>query len=240
MLDFLKTGSNKPVSESLELVSLHIPKTAGTSFRNTLYKEFGQKAVLRVDIKIRKHPIIEIEQKNIDPSSPSLPNGIRVVHGHFRAIDLHKHFPVTQGLPMVTWLRDPVERVLSNYYYLSKRLKEEVGNNDQALRLIRRLERSLIEFARRNANRNRMTQFLEGTKLEDFVFVGIQEHYSEDIQALGELMGWKTAKEYKYNAAPKDRDIPQEILEEIRDLNADDIALYEHGLALRAARTQSK
>ncbi|RMF03184.1 MAG: hypothetical protein D6772_02465 [Bacteroidetes bacterium] len=240
MFNFLKSSPKQPIEESLELVSLHIPKTAGTSFRNTLYSEYGRKSVLRVDVRIRKEPIIEIEQKLIDPSSPRLPDGIRVVHGHFRVVDLHRHFPVTKGLPMITWLRDPVERVLSNYYYLSKRLREEVGNNAQALSLIKRLERSLIEYARRRPNRNRMTQFLEGTKLEDYLFVGIQEHYSEDIKALSQLMGWKTAKEYNFNASKKDRNIDPAILEEIKALNSEDVALYEAGLALRAARTQNK
>ncbi len=34
----------------LELISLHIPKTAGTSFRSNLVNVYGKKAVARFDI----------------------------------------------------------------------------------------------------------------------------------------------------------------------------------------------
>ncbi len=41
---------SKKVKNNIELVSLHIPKTAGTSFRYILKEQFKKKDVARLDI----------------------------------------------------------------------------------------------------------------------------------------------------------------------------------------------
>jgi hypothetical protein len=55
---------------------------------------------------------------------------------------------------------------------LRKMLREDAD----AANVLARLERSLLEFARAELNRNRAARFLDGLKLEDLAFVGVCEH----------------------------------------------------------------
>ena len=48
------------IKNKVELVSLHIPKTCGTSFRNTLKAVYGIKSVKRLDIN---NNLLKIDEK---------------------------------------------------------------------------------------------------------------------------------------------------------------------------------
>ena len=204
MMDFIRKGlENIRGKGKLELISLHIPKTAGTSFRNTLKAIYGDEAVVRLDIydPHRGAERVQINQE-VYPQS-YFPKSAKVIHGHFKLKDLHHFFDVPEEVPMITWLRDPVERVISNYYYLVQRLSDEVDKLGANRNLLRRMQRTLIEFARDEENRDRMSKFLSGVELEKLAFVGIQEHYSEDLSTLAQQLGWNMVTEFKYNITPK-------------------------------------
>lgn len=65
--------------EGIELISIHIPKTAGTSFYQTLKKQYSARKVVRVDIStVKKARInkVPINQAYVYPSP-------KVIHGHF-------------------------------------------------------------------------------------------------------------------------------------------------------------
>ena len=90
---------------NVELISHHIPKTAGTSFYKTLSEAYGEKKVMGVyDLDmcvslIREEPIWVPSQK-------------KVLHGHFPARPFQlKQFPNAKH---ITWIRDPIERAWSN------------------------------------------------------------------------------------------------------------------------------
>jgi len=115
---FRKSGK---IENSIELVSLHIPKTAGTSFRNILKEVYGSSHVARLDIRRN----IEVDGRIFKGSG--LKKGVQVVHGHFSFRKLTDNFDIPSGCPVVTWLREPAERVISNYYYLDKILRKELS-----------------------------------------------------------------------------------------------------------------
>ena len=112
----------------VELVSIHIPKSAGTSFFASLKRAYGKESVARVDIPIRRNP----SRRARGARAPAvLPPSTRVVHGHFRPRDLPAAYGIGPEIPVITWMRDPVERVISNYFYLQmvrrKRLRDDAG-----------------------------------------------------------------------------------------------------------------
>lgn len=224
---FPKAQSNK-----IELVSVHIPKTAGTSFRHSLLTEYGKKAVARLDIQLEDEAI-KLNQKKID--KPDLPSYIKVLHGHFSPYLLEKHFDLPKEAPIVTWLRDPVERVASNYFYLAKRLREELQEEKKQLNILSKMQRSLLEYAGAEVNQNRMYKFLNGMKLREFDFVGIQEYFSEDLSALARFLKWTSPAEFHHNKTG-----PYELSEaersQIKSWNNLDVQLYEEALKLREAR----
>ena len=99
------------------LVSLHLPKTAGTSFGSALKTRFGN-ALLRdyADVPINTPPF----ERNKAAMQAALDNaeadwsGIECIHGHFLPVK-YLLLAARRELKFVTWLRDPVERVLSHY-----------------------------------------------------------------------------------------------------------------------------
>jgi hypothetical protein len=214
---------------NLELVSIHIPKTAGTSFRNILKRVYGRRRVIRIDIRPPSSP---------NPPPPKkLSNRVKVIHGHFAFPELASLYGIDKNVPIITWVRDPVERVMSNYFYLQRVLRKLVGKGQKELNILNRMEKNLEEFAQAERNRNRMSKFLEGLRLEDLFFVGIQEHFSEDLNDLAKMLHWRRTAEFRHNTSQEQRvPVNNDIKEQIRELNEEDVKVYEEALHLRKLR----
>jgi len=207
---------------NLKLISLHIPKTAGTSFRNILKSVYGSKHVVRFDIKDSGHMLMD--EKLV--RSQTLPKSVHVIHGHFRYRRLVEAFDVSE-LPLITWIRNPIERVVSNYYYLASVLAKRVDEDGKDLNIVNRMMKTLMEFACEERNQNRISKFLDGASLDDFHFIGVQDFFNEELKELSRLMNWPEAKPVTDNRTEGKRLCEDpEILEEIGRLNADDMDLY--------------
>ncbi|WP_367389476.1 sulfotransferase family 2 domain-containing protein [Lewinella sp. LCG006] len=230
MFDFLKKQKS---DTALELISIHIPKTAGTSFRNTLKQVYGEEKVVRLDINRSSK---EVRINELLFTKPELPSKIKVIHGHFSIANLKQCFFIDECTPMITWLRDPVDRVISNYFYLCKRLAEELEEEKKGLNILSKLQRSLIEYARDEISRNRISKFLSGAQLTDFIFVGIQEHYDADLADLANLLDWPTAKAFLHNVTGSSYEVDKGTRDEIARLNTLDMDLYHTALEMRENR----
>ncbi len=227
---FLK---NNKIKNNIELVSIHIPKTAGTSFRNFLKEIYGQENAVRFDINITTKGI---DLENNEFTQNKLPRNIKVIHGHFYYTDLIEQVDLKENTPVITWLREPSERVISNYYYLEKRLKEELGEEKKELNILSKMQKSLIEYARNEISRNRMSKFLNGLPLGSMFFVGIYEHYEKDMQDLAKMLNIKNYPVFQHNITGIKRQVDSGILEEIKQLNTKDYDIYNKGLEIRKAR----
>jgi hypothetical protein len=237
-MHFLKGLLTDKTKGGVELVSIHIPKTAGTSFRHTLQSVYGKKGVLRIDIRKGNEASLQVRAAD---NPRTLPTQARVLHGHFRYDDLKEFYSLDNGIPVITWLRDPVERVISNFFYLQKILRGIVNEKKKRDGLLRRMQRNLTEFAHEERNRNRMSKFLDGLALGDLRFVGTIENFSEDMEALASVLGWKDYKTFEHNSSRKERDpVSDEMREEIKELNSEDVALYREALLIREERNSGK
>ena len=91
------------IKNQLELVSIHIPKTAGTSFRGILKEVYGEAGVIRLDIDLLKEEL-RIDEQGF--SKKKLPGSVKVAHGHFSPALLRSRFEIAPEVPFITWLRD--------------------------------------------------------------------------------------------------------------------------------------
>jgi hypothetical protein len=221
------------------IVSVHIRKSGGSSFRKELQTFYSKELLLDYGDEIgssfmsskikRLKSKLKIYNKRID-----IAKHYKVIHGHFYA-DKYDKLPCE--LNFVTFLRHPVDRVLSNYYYLQR--NPERKNPDA--RLIHKFNYTLEQYIAHADARNVQHQFLNGKNLEEFSFVGITEKYAESILLFNKIFGANLGNEANENVNPdlKDGyDISTELYGMILELNKMDYKLYLE--ALRIHQTKMK
>lgn len=213
------------------IVSLHIPKTGGTSFATVLERAFpGQVAYFYKAHNRRTHPLLREHGRALDSSviAEMEAEGVRFLHGHGAFSTYAPAMP--DPARYWTWLRDPVDRVVSSYHYHRKRQEqpETAGRGPDKV-----AGRDLAGFARALVNRNQQSRILAGAPIEALGFVGITERFDQSLARLG----------LTSDALPRAKNVnrkrPDATLEErrlIAELNAADVALYEQALRLHEAQ----
>lgn len=228
------------MSSRLELISVHVPKTAGTTFRRVLEQRFPAGALHLDYSEFVLDPLSAFQSRFAAWEADNahrlreLPATVRCVHGHFWLGKYANHFPDARR---IVWLRDPVARLVSHYFFW-----KTLSPTDHSLhRLMLEKKLSLHEFAELPGLRDIVTRvFLRGWALADCFFVGIQEHFAEDLERLRVLMGWPSTDAVRENRTASegygDFTLDAETKRHIRRLNEADVALYEEALARRASR----
>lgn len=220
-----KKISTEEGASKLELISIHIPKTAGTSFRLMLKQEYGEKGAVRLDLV---DGTIRLENKTLEKLI--LPPSVRAIHGHMSFQDVRSNFDIAT-IPVITWLRHPVDRVLSNYYYLLDRLHDFIPKQNHAV--IPRMVRSLEEFVEAEPNQNRIAKFLDGATMAEFAFLGVMENFEKDIPRLAQLLNWKHHSIPQVNKTMRKRpEVSDAMRMHIAALNPRDMEWYQQALAI--------
>ena len=102
------------------ILSVHIPKTGGTSFRTVLKNVYGSGYL--EDYEWLEQRPEWMKTRFAGMSGEDIRNalsGIRCIHGHYapQKYTLLREVPGVD-VRFVTWLRDPVERAVSMYHYM--------------------------------------------------------------------------------------------------------------------------
>jgi hypothetical protein len=162
---------------------VHVPRTGGTSFRFALEARFqrvhsaygGERSSPLVREVLGEHTTdpqqagarllhILLDEAASEPSEPVF------LCGHFR----YRRYPFAElGVPVITFVRDPVERVVSNYRSGCRTRGEE---------------RPLRQFAL-EAPANVQSNFLAGVDLDELAFIGITERYEESVELFNRQTG---------------------------------------------------
>lgn len=213
----------------LKLMSFHIPKTGGTSFRNTLKGVYGDDQVARVDAENRT---------SLQVNGQVIPEGsaieFEVIHGHIFWSNWEKMFAAPEGIQKVIWLRDPVERVASQYHYLVEVLKRELDEEGKGLNILSKLMKTFPEFIRNKKVQNILTRYVTPDIIEEqFDFVGILEHRQEDLATLAAKLNWSEFEDFEHNKTAERPDPTPAERDLIRAYNQADVHLYEQALEWR-------
>jgi SAM-dependent methyltransferase len=214
----------------VELIAVHVPKTAGATFQFILNQVYGCE---------------KIYYDYLDGSRPrvyqpaEIPSEFRVIHGHFPIAKYDGFFPDAKR---IIWLRHPVHLLVSLYFYW---LYSPVENNNQTI--VGKLQTSRMgidEFAEQPGVGNILYQHTCGKKLSEFYFVGLQEFFQEDLAELKIMLGWSNFCNSHENLNPNPKyheDIQKvfanpKIIDKLVENNQQDLALYQEALILRANR----
>lgn len=202
------------------VVSVHIPKCGGISFQHVLRGIYGKRRLW-----LNYGAFFDRSQARYE----LIPQGTLCVHGHFLSDAFDELVPRPE---LVTWVRHPVERVVSNYYHFLRHPDPE----NPCWRELASRHLGLEEFAGLEGMRNEATRYLAGKPLSAFRFVGIMEHYPECLRSFGQVFGVKVPSEPPHENVNPERatdryPISSRTYDRILSLNLRDLVLYETALA---------
>lgn len=224
------------------LISVHLPKTAGISFGSALDRHFDGNVLrdyadrsLNVSTFQRNWKTLKRSVKNVGAGQKLA--HLDCIHGHFMPLK-YRFLPVAEEKQFVVWLRDPVERIASHYYFW---LRDYEPTKSGALR--RRVVEegwSLERFCLGPELQNFYSKFFWGFPFSRFSFVGITEFYEEDLEYFGRNVLGETLASSFDNANPSKES--QSYIEDaslrarIENHHALDLNLYRKAVAMRNLR----
>lgn len=218
---------------------LHIPKTAGTSFRAMLNDIFKPWEILPNTTDIAGngglYPMIYklLRRKRFNELTK-----IKIMLGHYpyRPKTYFENAPV-----VLTFLRDPFKRAVSRLFHMKI---NDSRFKDQSLTEI--YEQNPIDFI------NLQVHYISGytghinqlgndqleiakQNLKSFAFCGITSRFEESVELLENTFNWKFKEQSltkNVNKKYSIDEVPSELIEKIKAVNQLDQKLYEFGLEL--------
>lgn len=129
----------------------HFPKTGGITLNHIINQEYGDNSVFHIMTN-------ETLQKTINQINENLKNGqkIKLIKGHI-GFGLHEFLP--QACSYITMLRNPIDRMISRYYYLRELTPRSY--RDEIILTNFAKDHTLEDFCREVWD-NSMTRFISG------------------------------------------------------------------------------
>lgn len=209
------------------ILSVHIPKTGGTSFAEVLRHAYGRRVAFAYGPHhAHTHPLLRELGKKVDRSVVArlAEEGVRVVHGHFSASVFADAVPDPSRYWI--WLREPVERTISHFQFFKDKhaARGALGTQVAAGTL------PLTAFSAHPAIRNLQARHVGPFAVSDFGFVGLTEHMAAGLRQLG-----LSAPVGRTPTANVNRDKPEfdrQTRAAIAAENITDVAVYSEGLRI--------
>jgi hypothetical protein len=230
---------------------LHLPKTAGSTLRRIIEWQYGADAVWTIGepTSAAIDQLVQLPRRRLD--------AIRAVVGHF-PFGLHNLLP--WPVAYVTLVREPVDRIVSHYYYAERtsasKLSAEVKATGRSLR--RYVEeapsgryfnngqtRLLGSDDVRHAAPADRTTLARATErlLSSFAIVGLTDRFDKSLALISRYFGWRDTGPNRRENIGRNRtslsDIPADDLQSIAAHNVLDTELYVVARQRFAANAQS-
>jgi hypothetical protein len=222
------------------IIFLHLPKTGGTTLRHIIRRQYPPGAVHAV---IQPRPSLA----RLRAICQILPPETAVFEGHM-AFGAHQF--LARSSTYITLLRNPVDRVISAYYYI---LSHPANALHEALRLEGASLKEYASSGRFPGAANRQTGFLCGrgplpepctadmletakrNLREYFSIVGLTERFDEMLIVLKRTFGWRSVLYTRQNVAtnrPAKDSVDRDTLRAIEHSNRFDLELYDYARSM--------
>lgn len=210
----------------MPLFFVHMPKTAGTSFRQGAEKYFSSERIVydygansKVTSPLAKE-FLHVDQPDFWQFKQALDNPA-MISGH---VPIMRFASLCGAGNTITFLREPLQRIASEYaHFVSK--KDYKG--------------SFKEFYSDPTMRNRQRRALNGVNVEAIGFIGLTERYSEGLEVLNDRFATQIPEreDNRGKARIEDKhELDQDDVAELKRLNKRDIELYQYVSALFDSR----
>jgi len=212
----------------MTVIFIHIPRTAGATLYSILDRQYACRREIYGETIVAEHFAEQPETWRMN---------IQLLRGHI-PFGLHPY--LAQPCQYITFLRDPVDRIISHYYYTqaypahyhlqpmslhdyvtkaiesNAELREELSDG-QTFQIAGSGPGDMLERAKENVRRH-------------FAVVGLTERFDESISLMQERLGWSDDVGYvRRNVIhhPRASEFPARTLARIREINQADLELYE-------------
>jgi len=223
------------------IIFLHLPRCGGTTFSYIIRNQKQYHS----SICSWTTSGLDGFYCNLSDLSVEEQKRIEIIYGHM-FFGVHKKLPQTT-YTYVTFLRNPIERLISSYYFNRELIPDmnlrNMFNNMTLNDYITDTHWNLNNDpgAWPGSTVNLLTRMLSGKTEEDletaknnlvnyFSVVGITERYDESLKVLQNKLGWEIKNFRKKNVVPNRpslEEVPDEIIEIIKSKNEKDMALYQ-------------
>nr|WP_298056635.1 hypothetical protein [uncultured Halomonas sp.] len=214
----------------MPLFFIHIPKTAGTSFRLGAEQAFDKARIVYDYGKASEETSPVVQQWLYQHQQPADFWRFGQALGDAQAALLGGHVNIGRFVSLlgagnsVTFLREPLQRMASEYAHFVRHYGYKGSFHD---------------FYSRPVMHNRQSKILHGVDIESIGFVGLTERYTESLNLLNAHFGINIPQR-EDNRGKKSVEAVHEISAEdeaeFKHLNKQDIALYQRGVELFDAR----
>jgi len=220
------------------IIFLHLPKCAGTTLSRLIEWEYPARQIYSIDpsyFRWSHRKLMRLPSKRLAR--------MLIFKGHM-PFGLHARLP--RPATYITFLREPIERVISEYYFMRHHRLHPQYRRLQTL--------SLEKYAAGTPHHNVQTKLVSGrgdypdflagdcndetlalaknNLAKHFTFAGLTERFDEGLAALKLLFGWNLSRYAHFNVTgrvrPKKDTIPAGTQALIAERNKYDVRLYEY------------
>lgn len=223
-----------------------MPKCGGSSFKELLDRQFPWKVLEDNDYPIHKsfdERTGEVERAGrwIEFADKYLfrYNFTECIHGHFLPYK-YRYFYGKKDTVFVTWLRDPIERLGSHYYFWKRTYSP--WNPKPLHKKVIEENWSLKEFAFSEEIQNIYSKFLWNFPVDQFDFIGVTEFFEEDLTYFGnKFLEWNqkvTIPQENVNPERSKKYFDDEkLIKDLKDFHSLDYEIYNYALQARKERS---
>lgn len=218
----------------LPLLSVHVAKCAGSSFRDVLQRWFGDRLQFHY-AHLNTDPVQAWARATATPGS--------CIHGHFHdtgCLGVHHHYP--EATQLITFIRDPIEVNLSFIHYARDRYHNrgvKVVRDDQLEHIlgvdidewIANGGSMVMHSMPASMNETNYREILDGM----FIHVGVVEEMDASMRILAHKLGKPVAEMPLVNTTPRTHRVAPWAEQAFRERNRLAYLVYDHALSMNRA-----